>query len=102
MTDDGPKRPNYKGRQNTPTSIDPELASELIDILAQFPEIARAWHLLLDKRGTTIEVKMHEFFASEFHKLGIELPRGLKEYLAEHYEELSPSIRKALFRNDLN
>jgi hypothetical protein len=101
MTDDGPKRPNHKGKPNAPI-LDPELASEFMDILAQFPTITHAWNQLLKNHGTTIDVRMHEFFATQLHELGLPVSPELKDYLREHYSELNRSTRKKLFGNDLN
>ena len=101
MTADGPKRPNHKGTSTAPL-IDPELAGEFMDILAESPEITRAWHELLKSRGSTIEVQMYEFFATQFHEHGLPVSQKLRDYLKEHLSELQPKTRKKLFGYDLN
>ena len=101
MTDGGPKRPNHKGSPTAPL-IDPELASEFMDILAENPEITHAWHELLKSHGSTIEVQMCEFFAIQFHEHGLPVSQKLKDYLKEHFSELRPKTRKTLFGYDLN
>lgn len=101
MTNTGPKRPNYKGGPTAPL-IDPELASEFMDILAESPGITHAWHELVKAQGSTIEVQMYEFFAVQFHEYGLPVSQKLKDYLKEHFTELEPKTRKKLFGYDLN
>lgn len=101
MTANGPKRPNHKGTSTTPL-IDPELASEFMDILAECPEITRIWHALIKEQGSTIEAHMYEFFAIQFHEHGLPVSQKLKDYLKEHFSELQPQTRKKLFGYDLN
>jgi hypothetical protein len=101
MTDDGPKRPNYKGQQKAPP-LDPDVASAIMDYFAQHPEITRAYNQLLKDEGRTLEDQIPQFAAVVYHALGLPVPPELKEYLRENAADLPPGLRKNLWGLDLN
>jgi hypothetical protein len=101
MTNDGPKRPKHKGRQ-APPPIDPDLASAIMDSLAQHPEITRAFNQLLKEEGRALDDIIPEAAARIYHALGVPVPPELKDYLREHLNELMPDTRKRILGCDLN